>query len=273
MPVPSGRALSLSNNPFGEVWRTRRSATSIVAAAAGRARRSFRLTPSGRFVTSGGKCPGCSIIRASLTVALMVSLPRFGSLWAFGPSAHRAHASLRATGLTLPFGALMVSLPSQISAFCALAARSPCICSRLRVALRYAQQPTGLTLPSGAPSGRFGPSAQVPTGYTLPFAPLGWRFPPVPGGRGVCAPGRKHFLSFWRKRPPQADFFDKLKGRPARPFFFSVKAARRFPNGAAACFAVYQPRWSTRLRQAAPQSLFPRASAQPSTSGTHATNG
>ena len=58
--------------------------------------------------------PGCSIIRASLTVALMVSLP------------------------------------SQISAFCALAARSPCICSRLRVALRCAQQPTGLTLPSGA---------------------------------------------------------------------------------------------------------------------------
>ena len=51
--------------------------------------------------------PGCSIIRASLTVALMVSLS------------------------------------SQISAFCALAARSPCICSRLRVALRCAQQPTG----------------------------------------------------------------------------------------------------------------------------------
>ena len=58
--------------------------------------------------------PGCSIIRASLTVARMVSLP------------------------------------SQISAFCALAARSPCICSHLRVALRCAQQPTGLTLPSGA---------------------------------------------------------------------------------------------------------------------------
>ena len=51
------------------------------------------------------KCPGCSIIRASLTVALMVSLPRFGSLWAVGPSAHRAHASLRATGHTLPSGA------------------------------------------------------------------------------------------------------------------------------------------------------------------------
>ena len=39
---------------------------------------------------------GCSIIRASLPVALMVSLPRFGSLWAFGPTAHRADASLRA---------------------------------------------------------------------------------------------------------------------------------------------------------------------------------
>ena len=165
--------LRLSNNPFGEVWRARRSATSIVATAAGRVRRSFRLTPSGRFATFGGKCPGCSIIRASLTVALMVSLP------------------------------------SQISAFCALAARSPCICSRLRVALRYAQQPTGLTLPSGAPSGRFATfggkcpgcsiirasltvalmvslprfgslwslRAQVPTGHTLPFAPPGTRFP------------------------------------------------------------------------------------------------
>ena len=50
------------------------------------------------------KCPGCSIIRASLTVALMVSLPRFGSLCASRkcppgtrfPSRHRARASLRA---------------------------------------------------------------------------------------------------------------------------------------------------------------------------------
>ena len=42
--------------------------------------------------------PGCSIIRASPPVALMVSLPRFGSLWAFGPTAHRADASLRAFG-------------------------------------------------------------------------------------------------------------------------------------------------------------------------------
>ena len=50
--------------------------------------------PSGRFAAFGGKCPGCSIIRASLTVALMVSLPRFGSLcrlWRQQP-----------TGLALP---------------------------------------------------------------------------------------------------------------------------------------------------------------------------
>ena len=54
-----GRAapFRLSNNPFGEVWRTRRSATSIVATAAGRVRRSFRLTPSGRFATFGGNSP------------------------------------------------------------------------------------------------------------------------------------------------------------------------------------------------------------------------
>ena len=51
------------------------------------------------------KCPGCSIIRASLTVALMVSLPRFGSLWAVGPSAHRAHASLRCLRTTQRGGA------------------------------------------------------------------------------------------------------------------------------------------------------------------------
>ena len=46
--------------------------------------------------------PGCSIIRAALTVARMVSLPRCKSLWVFGPTAHRAGASLRATGPALP---------------------------------------------------------------------------------------------------------------------------------------------------------------------------
>ncbi len=45
--------------------------------------------------------PGCSIIRAALTVARMVSLPRCKSLWVVGPTAHRAGASLRATGPAL----------------------------------------------------------------------------------------------------------------------------------------------------------------------------
>ncbi len=59
--------------------------------------------------------PGCSIIRASLTVALMVSLS------------------------------------SQISAFCALAARSPCICSFANIGVLRADraQPLYLLTPSG----------------------------------------------------------------------------------------------------------------------------
>ena len=52
--------------------------------------------------------PGCSIIRVSLTVALMVSLPRFGSLWAFGPTAHRADASLRALRALATLGRSLV---------------------------------------------------------------------------------------------------------------------------------------------------------------------
>ena len=45
----------------------------------------------------GGQGPSRLLNHAhSLTVARMVSLPRFGSLWVFGPSAHRARASLRA---------------------------------------------------------------------------------------------------------------------------------------------------------------------------------
>ena len=58
---------------------------------------------------------------------------------------------------------------ANIGVLCA-AAHSPCICSHLRVALRFAQQPTGLTLPFGAlrVALRF---AQQPTGLTLPCAP------------------------------------------------------------------------------------------------------
>ena len=107
---------------------------------AGRAQPLYLLTPSGRFGPSAQVPTGHTLPSGTR----MVSLPRkyrrsvrwprtalvfahaFRSLWAFGPSAHRAHASLRhAHGFA----------PSQISAFCALAAHSPCICSRLQVAL------------------------------------------------------------------------------------------------------------------------------------------
>ena len=73
------------------------------------------------------------------------------------------------------------------------------------------------------PSGRFGPFG--------PKCPQGTHFPPVPGGRGVCAPGRKHFLSIWRKRPAQPDFFDKLNAGPKGPAFLLRRhgVSRSFP--------------------------------------------
>ena len=83
----------------------------------------------------------------------------------------------------------MVSLPSQISAFCALAARSPCICSRLRVALRCAQQPTGLTLPSGALRVALGLRPKCPQGTRFPSRPAGvWgRLPVAQSSRRALA--------------------------------------------------------------------------------------
>ena len=61
-----------------------------------------------------------------------------------------------------PMAAIFVRtrFPSpSIPAFCAPAARRSCICSRLRVALRFPQAPAGLTLPFGA-SGAAGGNAQ-----------------------------------------------------------------------------------------------------------------
>ena len=138
----------------------------------------------------------------------------------------------------------LVSLPSQISAFCALAARSPFICSRprvalpplaatahragasrratghalpvlpaqssrralaaptarfavhLRVALRCAQQPIGLTLPSGAPKPvpQHNPasvaSGQRPQETRL--APPA-SFSPIRGRRGIIPPAAHLF--------------------------------------------------------------------------------
>jgi len=63
----------------------------------------------------------------------------------------------------------LVSLPSQISAFCALAARSPCICSRLQVALP----------PSVASAHRAHASFRSTFGSLCAArnSPPGWRFP------------------------------------------------------------------------------------------------
>ena len=142
--------------------------------------------------------PGCSIMRAFLTVA------NIGVLCAAARSpciCSRLRVALRfaqqPTGLTLPCGARMVSLPSQISAFCALAAHSPCICSRLQVALGlWPKCPQGTRFLSA--------HLQVALGLR-PKCPQGTRFPArLPGvgavpGRSIVAEGagRAHrsFLS------------------------------------------------------------------------------
>ena len=98
---------------------------------------------------------------------------------------------------------------SQISAFCALAARSPCICSHLRVALRFAQQPTGLTLPSGA--------LRVALGLR-PKCPQGTRFPSrLPGfGAEPQSLMPQHFL-----RALRAPERRKKRGSPQKQGFFN----------------------------------------------------
>ena len=103
----------------------------------------------------------------------------------------------------------MVSLPSQISAFCALAARSPCICSRLRVALRYAQQPTGLTLPSGALRVALGLWPKCPQGTRFPSRLAGvWgRLPVAQSSRRALAAPTARFA------PSQISAFCALSAR------------------------------------------------------------
>ena len=138
---------------------------------------------------------------------------------------------------------------SQISAFCALVVRSPCICSHLRVALRCAQQPTGLTLPSGARMVSL-PSqisafcalaarspcicsrlrvalryAQQPTGLTLPSGAPSGRFGPsaqVPTGHALpFAPA-----GLWGRAPkPYAAAFSTSVASVRR-----TQETRLFPN-------------------------------------------
>ena len=91
--------------------------------------------------------------------------------------------------------------PVAQSSWRALAAPATRFAPHLRVGLRFAQQPTGLTLPSGA------------------------------GGRGVCA--LRHFLSLWRKWPGQTDFFDKQKPseKPTVPNFHLSACYAQRPHG------------------------------------------
>ena len=111
--------------------------------------------------------------------------------------------------------------PSQISAFCALAARSPCICSHLRVALRYAQQPTGLTLPSGAsepPKGVVPPQKWWPSVVAGTSRSSSVTAPPASKcGCGVCpAPQAR------AKRAPRA-----TRATPAQAFRASLRRKKR----------------------------------------------
>ena len=182
-PLDVGDRFRLSKNLMGGSEGCR-SATSIVAADAGRALRSFRLTPPGRFGPFGAKCPGCSIIRTFLTVVLMVSLPRYGSL---------CHLRWQQpTGLALPSAPQGTRFPPSPPNEIRIQRhvrwiRKPCA-ARFRLLTNTFREVWRARRPSKVDSYR----------------------PALPGGRGVCAPGRKHFLSIWRKRPPWADFFDKL---------------------------------------------------------------
>ena len=111
--------------------------------------------------------------------------------------------------------------PSQISAFCALAARSPCICSHLRVALRYAQQPTGLTLPSGAsepPKGVVPPQKWWPSVVAGTSRSSSVTAPPASKcGCGVCpAPQAR------AKRAPRA-----TRATPAQAFRAPLRRKKR----------------------------------------------
>ncbi len=146
----------------------------------------------------------------------MVSLPRFGSLWAFGPSAHRAHASLRAFGHSKRLRAAGAGRPAPMAQAVGAGTRLP----RRERAHAAGPLPTGtrsmarrgqlrgagrrvscipvaqsFALPRRSrswfrcpASGRFGPSAQQPTGLTLPFAPLDTRNARAQRGRGRPAP-------------------------------------------------------------------------------------
>ena len=160
-PTPARRRALRPHQPSGGSEGPRGPGRSIVAVGAGRALRSFRSPPSGRFATFGGKCPQ-------------------GTRFPPVPS-----ECIRIARLS----------PVAQSSRRALAAPSARFAPHLRVALRFAQQPTGLTLPSGA--GRAG-SLRQGRKHSLRRFPPG--SPPKEGEREAAQPRRK--------RSPTASFFD-----------------------------------------------------------------
>ena len=146
---------------------------------AGRAQPLYLLTPAGRFALRATahradaslRCAhgfaalaNIGVLRAGRAQPLYLLTP--AGRFALRATAHRADASLRCaagrfgpsaqvpTGHTLPCAPAGVwgRLPVAQSSRRALAAPTARFAPHLRVALRCAQQPTGLTLPSGAPS-------------------------------------------------------------------------------------------------------------------------
>ena len=152
--------------------------------------------------------------------ARMVSLPHFGSLWAFGPSAHRAHASLRACrGLGQTPGRSIVAEGAgrahrsfrslaNIGVLCAGRAQPLYLLTPSGRFGPLAQVPTGHTLPFGAPPGRFGPLAQQPTGLTLPS-----------GAPKTCAAAQKESVASARRAQEtrHAPLSQKSHERPSTP--------------------------------------------------------
>ena len=180
-PAASGKINQIHRNagPKGPasgcqitIWgglEDRRCGSSIVASAAGCVRRSFRLTPSGRFATFGGKCSVCCLIGVSLTVAVVVSLP------------------------------------SQISAFLGAGRGHP--------------------LYLLGPAGRFGPSALVARGLTLPFAPLGLALPSGAGCAGSLRPWAHTFVKVLAEKASAGGLFRQTDAGPIGPAFLLCRMA------------------------------------------------
>ena len=164
----------------------------------------------------------------------------------------------------------MVSLPSQISALCALATRSPCICSRLQVALGLRPKCPGcsiirtsltvvlmVSLPHNGSLCHL--RWQQPTGLALPSAPQGTRFLPVP--KALC----RSIFSKRCERPKGARnaAFPKNRGfQRSGSLFFNrppcIGKNAYFPASAAAFSAAMMPQVAHMEWLMPPKLILPR---------------